>query len=40
MNNKIVQRHRDYKINPNHMIRFLYNTITREEFCKRMKKIY
>lgn len=43
MNNKIVQRRRAYKIDPNHMIRFLYNTITREEkecISKRMKKNY
>ena len=32
-----------YKIDPNHMIRFLYNTITREEkeyISKRIKKNY
>lgn len=43
MSSKIVQRHRAYKIDPNHMIRFLYNTITREEkeyISKRMKKNY
>ena len=40
MSSRIVQRRRVYKIDPNHMIRFLYNTITREEFCKRMKKNY
>lgn len=40
MSSRIVQRRRAYKIDPNHMVRFLYNTITREEFCKRMKKIY
>lgn len=36
----MVQRSRAYKIDPNHMVIFLYNTITREEFCKRMKKNY
>lgn len=43
MSSKIVQRRRVYKIEPNHMIRFLYNTITREEkeyISKRMKKNY
>lgn len=43
MSSKIVQRRRAYKIEPNHMIRFLYNTITREEkeyISKRIKKNY
>jgi len=43
MSSKIVQRRRAYKIDPNHMIRFLYNTITREEkeyISKRIKKNY
>lgn len=41
MSSRIVQRSRAYKIDPNHMVRFLYNTITREEkeyISKRIKK--
>ena len=43
MSSRIVQRSRAYKIDPNHMVRFLYNTITREEkdyISKHIKKNY
>ena len=43
MSSRIIQRRRAYKIDPNHMIRFLYNTITREEkeyINKRIRKNY